>query len=506
MRYAFISDIHANLTALQMVLNDIAKRHIDKIICLGDTVGYGPQPVETLELVYQVTEYHLLGNHDAAVCGKLNPLVFCPEARKVVLKHRGMLSNKALIWLKSLPLTLESPAFRCVHGDFTKPGAFRYIITGEDAQPSFENTFEQLMFVGHTHLAAIYVIGQSGTAHFLEPRDFILEDHKRYIINPGTIGYPRTGRLESTYCVFDHSERSIVFHHLPFDRIAFNNTLLLAGMDAVPWLREHTAESSLPAVREKLSFVKPIDEEHHLTETIRRLQHTQRSQIKKYRLLIFLIAVLSLCASIYLICKVRHSNSSTGYALTLPKERMPMIQPRGDGLATDNYLHALPSVINRNNEMRGWRYTLNDRRTQQLESGKTSDSIIISHRSRARFVLESPLIRIGECGLGHLRMQGRIRKLDNYHGIVSYQVQSYGIDAEDTLSNKKLDSIEVRGRTNEGQNIAAISRKIRVNRGTTHVRFRIVADFSGKVELRQPILRGYNDSIPATPDEEGNIP
>ncbi len=506
MRYAFISDIHANFTALQMVLNDIAKRNIDKIICLGDTVGYGPQPVETLELVYRVTECHLLGNHDAAVCGKLNPLVFCPEARRAVLKHRGMLSDQALSWLKSLPLTLGAPAFRCVHGDFTKPGAFRYIITGEDAQSSFENRSEQLMFAGHTHLAAIYVIGQSGTAHFLEPCDFILEDHKRYIVNPGTIGYPRTGKLESTYCVFDHSERSIVFHHLPFDCISFNNALLLAGMDEVPWLKEHTAESSLPAVRERLSFIKPIDEKHHLTETIRKLQHTQRSQIKKYRMIIFLIAALSLCASIYLTCKIRRSNASASYALTLPTGRMPMIQPGGDGLATDNYLHALPSVINRDTGMQGWRYTLNDRRAQQLESGKTPDSIIINHLSRARFVLESPLIRIGECGLEHLRMQGRIRKLDNYHGTVSYQVQSYGTDAEGTLSNKKLDSIEVRGRTNEGQNVAAISRKIKLNRGTTHVRFRIVADFSGKVELRQPVLRGYNDSIPATPDEEGNIP
>jgi len=129
MRYAFISDVHANLTALQSVLNDISRLKIDKIICLGDTMGYGPQPVETLELIYQVAEIHLLGNHDAAVCGKLNPIIFSSSAKKAVFKHREMISEQGLKWLETMTLTFKTPDFQCAHGDFSKPGAFNYIIS-----------------------------------------------------------------------------------------------------------------------------------------------------------------------------------------------------------------------------------------------------------------------------------------------------------------------------------------------------------------------------------------
>lgn len=172
MRYAFISDVHANLTALQSVLSDISRQKIDKIICLGDTMGYGPQPVETLELIYQVAEIHLLGNHDAAVCGKLNPIIFSSSAKKAVLKHREIISDQGLKWLGTMPLTFKTPEFRCTHGDFSKPGAYKYIISKEDALPSWAATDEQLLFAGHTHLAAIYVIGKSGAPHYLPPPRF----------------------------------------------------------------------------------------------------------------------------------------------------------------------------------------------------------------------------------------------------------------------------------------------------------------------------------------------
>ncbi|MEI7903096.1 MAG: metallophosphoesterase, partial [bacterium] len=104
MRYAIVSDIHANLAAWKTVLKDIADMRADKIICLGDVSGYGPQPVDVLESVYRVVNVTLLGNHDAAICGKLDPNTFSPRAKTAVLRHREQLSGVGMAWLKTLPL------------------------------------------------------------------------------------------------------------------------------------------------------------------------------------------------------------------------------------------------------------------------------------------------------------------------------------------------------------------------------------------------------------------
>lgn len=508
MRYAILSDIHANLTALQSVLSDISQRRVDRIICLGDTMGYGPQPAETLELVYQVTECHLLGNHDAAVCGKLNPIIFCDSARKAVLKHREMLSGKAVKWLDSLPLSLKAASFRCAHGDFTKPGAFRYIIAEKDATPSFQATSEQLMFVGHTHLAAIYVIGASGVPHYLEPCDFVLESDKRYIVNPGTVGYPRSGCFESTYCIFDSEESSVIFRHLPFDHVAYNNALRAAGFDEIPWLKIRTADLTLPEVRERLSFTRPMEDRDHLHETLRKIETTHKSQIKKYRALIIVLAALSLAAGALLTARIRRAGAEADLSLTIPVERMPLIQPRGNGLAEDNFLLPLPAAVQPGEAIEGWRYTLSDRRQQRISAAASAsgNTLLIHSDTPRQIVLESPLVRIDGTGLEHLRVAGRIRKLGGFSGTLSYQLQSYSEQPDGTLTPAKLDAFEVRGRTNAGPDFAAISRKIRLNRDTSHVRFSIKAEFTGALELHPPRLFGHDDTIPVTDNEEGNIP
>lgn len=508
MRYAIISDIHANLTALQCVLSDISKRNIDKIICLGDTMGYGPQPAESLEMVYQVAESHLLGNHDAAVCGKLNPITFSDSAKKAVIKHRSMISDKALSWLESMPLTFETPSFQCTHGDFTKPGAYRYIISEEDALPSFKSTEKQLLFAGHSHLAGIYVIGPSGVPHFLPPLDFIMEDDKRYIINPGTVGYPRSGIFESTYCIFDSKERSIIFRHIPFDHIAYNNALREAGFDEIPWIKVKTAGLNLPEVRKRLSFRQPLSDEYHLVETIKNIQNNHSEQIKKYHFLIIAITALSLAAGIFLISRMFKARSVASVLLRVPSGNMDVIMPVGQSELYSNFLYDLPQSITTGVPVEGWRYIITDKENQKITSAHhiTGNALRISHTTPCQFIIESPLVLVSGTGLKNVRIKGCIRKLNEFSGNVFFQVQSYMKTAGGTLEKYKEDIFEVRGRSNEGPDVAALTRKIALNKKTTHVRLRVVADFNGTLELRRPELFGINDSIPTTRDNEGNIP
>ena len=134
MRIAIVSDLHANLTAWKTVLADLADLKAEQIICLGDVVGYGPHPVELLESVYSVVNVTLMGNHDAAVCGRLPTDTFSPRAASAVARHRELLAPAAIEWLTRLPLTYEGPGFRCAHGEFSEPDVFHYIVAPEDGR------------------------------------------------------------------------------------------------------------------------------------------------------------------------------------------------------------------------------------------------------------------------------------------------------------------------------------------------------------------------------------
>jgi len=151
MRFAIVSDIHSNLQAWNAALLDIRCNSIDKIVCLGDVVGYGPNPAEVLKSVHENVDYIVLGNHDAVVCGKMDASLFNDQACEIIEWTQAQLNNNAVKFLNSLPLSLASPAFRCTHGDFSQPEAFLYIIDPEDAVASWQTREEQLLFVGHTH-------------------------------------------------------------------------------------------------------------------------------------------------------------------------------------------------------------------------------------------------------------------------------------------------------------------------------------------------------------------
>ncbi|MDA3926985.1 MAG: metallophosphoesterase family protein [Kiritimatiellae bacterium] len=506
MRYAIISDVHANLTALQSVLNDISRQKIDKIICLGDTMGYGPQPVEALELIYQVAEVHLLGNHDAAVCGKLNPIIFSFSAKKAVLKHRKMISNQGLKWLESMTLTYKTPDFQCTHGDFSKPGAFKYIIEEQDAIPSWNANNEQLLFAGHTHMALIYVIGKSGIPHVLTPCNFIMEKGKRYIVNPGTVGYPRCGKFESTYCIYDTAEKSIVFRHLPFDYIGYNKSLKSAGLDEIPWVTRQASTLSLPDVRKRLSFTKPLKDEHHIIEDLQKLQHSQKQLIKKYRFLIIAILLITLVSTTYLIHRSVRTAKASIVTLMMPEGRMQSINAYSIKSTQSNFLKKIPSAIVTGTPIAGWRYIFENKNEQKIEPAPhiSGNQLIITHSTPHKFILESPIINLAGTTINSIRMKGRIRKAEGFEGNVFYQLHSYFQTKDGSTKRAKVDSFEVRGRSNEGADVAAITRKIKLNKNTSHISLRIEADFKGSLELRQPEVFEQDNTIPA--NKEGNIP
>ena len=254
MRYAIISDVHANEAALRAVLMDAVDARADKIICLGDVLGYGPEPVAALELVYRRAHVCLAGNHDDAVSRRFPVEDFTDFAAQAVARHRAALSQEAIDWLRRLPYTCEFEGFACVHGDFSDPKHFNYILEPQDALPSWNERSEQLLFVGHTHQPGIFVIGASGAPHLLDGADFTLEDGKRYIVNPGSVGYPRSGACRSSYCIYDDRSRTVFFRTLPFDLDSYATKMHGQGLNEAPWMLARAAERRRPFVRGAAQF------------------------------------------------------------------------------------------------------------------------------------------------------------------------------------------------------------------------------------------------------------
>lgn len=218
MLYAIVSDIHANESAFRHVLADAKAKGAETFVCLGDVVGYGPLPEETANLVHATCSAVIAGNHDDAVSGRRDPKDFINLAGDAIERHREALSKPNLSWLHSLPYFYEGDGFLAVHGDLADPQKFYYVQDKTDAEANFRAREFQLLFVGHTHVPALFLTGESGKVYEMEPTDFAVEDGKRYIVNPGSVGYPReaNGSCQSSYVLYDSVRREVTFHFLPF--------------------------------------------------------------------------------------------------------------------------------------------------------------------------------------------------------------------------------------------------------------------------------------------------
>lgn len=299
MRIAIVSDIHANLQAWKAVLLDIRSSRLDKIVCLGDIVGYGPNPAEVLESVYTNIHNLVLGNHDAVVCGKIDRSQFNEDAMKLLDWTKKRLTSSAIDFLKTLPLTLESHAFRCTHAEFSDPAAFNYIIEPENALPSWKAASDTLMFIGHTHLPAIYVLEKGGKPGMQEVKDFLLERDKRYIINVGSVGQPRDGDPRACYCIFDSANSSITWRRIPFDLDAYRAALKNAEVsEKLSYFLEYDPRVAVPPLRKMLNFT-PARSGKAASKSMVEIQHMDdlRRSVSKLRLFAFAAILLALSVS-----------------------------------------------------------------------------------------------------------------------------------------------------------------------------------------------------------------
>ena len=220
---AVISDIHANVTALQLVLDDISKKSISRIYCLGDLVGFHTSPGECLDLLQQYKVECIAGNHDSGVTGKLGPNKFPRECWEAIEWTRTRLSQQQMSYLNSLPTQmLIEKQFRLMHGIF---GDVHHYLVGTlklcYVAARLRATGFALAFYGHTHQQKCDAFrnGLLAFQAYDQPTnvEVAFADHVTYLINPGTVGQPRTRDTDARYCVLDTDRRTVSFAHIPYD-------------------------------------------------------------------------------------------------------------------------------------------------------------------------------------------------------------------------------------------------------------------------------------------------
>jgi len=203
MRYLVISDIHGNLTAFETVLQD-AEGDFDFIWCLGDVVGYGPDPNECVALLRQQPHLSLSGNHDWAVLGRLDLSTFNPEARMAIAWAQGVLSDSSRAYLEALPSMAEEGSFTLTHASPRHP-VWEYIVDRHTALANFEYFDTQYCLVGHTHVPIVFeqLDGHDILTHAPVYDQPLPLDKARLIINPGSVGQPRDHDPRAAYAILD---------------------------------------------------------------------------------------------------------------------------------------------------------------------------------------------------------------------------------------------------------------------------------------------------------------
>ncbi len=240
MRYAILSDVHSNLEALEVVLKDILARRPEAILCLGDFVGYGPDPNGVVEELRPHVAGAVAGNHDLAALSELDIGTFNPLAAAAILWTRDHLSEQVRAYLQSLPRQMTPDGFLAVHGSVRDP-VEEYIFDPETAEASFQASPFRLCVVGHTHVPAVFVLdgGRVTAAPFPPDRPLQLDEGRRYILNGGSVGQPRDGDPRAAYLWFDGEAQVATLIRLEYQLEQTQKKMMEVGLP--PMLAERLA-------------------------------------------------------------------------------------------------------------------------------------------------------------------------------------------------------------------------------------------------------------------------
>lgn len=233
MKVGIIADIHSNLEALEATLRKLEKAKPDRIICLGDVVGYGADPNLCCKLVKENCEVVLIGNHDAAVVGTTSLDDFVEHAKDVCLWTREKISEENFEWLKSLPYTFEDEKYMFCHGAPYSPEDFIYVVDQISAFHSLKfikSKDKKACFVGHAHIT--YTFWLEGQIVYAEVAQY-LKVSRNYIVNVGSVGQPRDGDPKASWAILDTETDEYNLFRVEYNVDRASEKILEAGLPEI---------------------------------------------------------------------------------------------------------------------------------------------------------------------------------------------------------------------------------------------------------------------------------
>ena len=237
MRFLIVSDIHANLEALEAVLDHAAGKY-DRILCLGDVVGYGADPDRVTEWVRENAELTVRGNHDKACAGLDDLEWFNPVARVSALWTMESAKRQNLEWLGRLPKgPMQVEGFQVFHGSPLDED--EYLISEQDASQVAPYLDSAVYFFGHTHLQGGFLCHRNGTRRLAKPgprsEEYVLEldPDSHYLINAGSVGQPRDNDPRAAYVLYEPGLRAVTYCRVPYDIATAQRKIIGAGLPEI---------------------------------------------------------------------------------------------------------------------------------------------------------------------------------------------------------------------------------------------------------------------------------
>ncbi|HIA03264.1 MAG TPA: metallophosphoesterase [Myxococcales bacterium] len=218
MRYGIISDIHGNTEGLEACLNELEAQGIDRLVCLGDIVGYGAEPNECCDIIREKADITILGNHDAVLVGKLDE-EYCHSAARRALRYSAeQLSDTNYDFLASLKYkTYEDDSCFC-HGSPINAEDFEYVFSLDQAATltAHFSSLSKVTFVGHSHVTTAYLVTPAMSLQMSAPR-LQLRDGVKYVFNVGSVGQPRDNDPRACCVIYDTDEQSVSYFRVEYD-------------------------------------------------------------------------------------------------------------------------------------------------------------------------------------------------------------------------------------------------------------------------------------------------
>lgn len=234
MRYGVVSDVHGNIEALEVVLAHLATQNVDKMVFLGDAVGYGANPNEVCDRLRGVVDYAVIGNHDAAVVGHTQTEAYYPAAQHALAWCKERLSGTNAAWLAALPYKLRIDDLEFCHGSPVAPEMFDYLFGVEQvtALLPYIDELARVTLIGHSHLTLSFAIGEDEIVPMVAPQIQCRPGY-RYIMTVGSVGQPRDRDPRTCCVVYDTDTATLDYHRLDYDIATTRQKILDAGLARV---------------------------------------------------------------------------------------------------------------------------------------------------------------------------------------------------------------------------------------------------------------------------------